>query len=158
METPELGLFIRLMHKTGDIIQSFVVGFEDKNGFTGLIGDYTGAGNYEDRLVIRNEFIPNFGEDECSIEDDEIIELFDKISPVSREDLITELHKFAEFDYGLGIYMIKENAKELLSSERTIYSGKIFKKIPYGVGVTYFDDGNRIEDSKLDFDKYKDGI
>jgi hypothetical protein len=129
-------------------VRFFAIGIinEDKT-FTGIMHDYTGAGNNEERLVFRDKWIPNSLDSE-PLEWDAQIDIFDKISPYTVGQIETAMDKFICYDTKVQNYvpqhgMMRYYQDRVLIDNMTIH-------VPYGLGNTCFIDGYEILDTLKD--------
>ena len=114
-------------------LRYFAIGVKDEdNGFTGIIHDYIGGGQFEVALVFKDTFLPQTYADGELVEWDDLAELFNKISPVSLEKLEDKLYTFADSDTEEFNYFIQEDKLYLFENGAFIDNANL--RTPYGLG------------------------
>lgn len=91
-------VFIQLIKSNEKEVRYFCVGSHDKdNKFTGLVHGYEGGGEFSEKLIIQDKFIPDYLNDE-PIEWDTLVEAFNKISLYSFDELDAAIREYIDFD------------------------------------------------------------
>ncbi len=126
-------------------IRFFIAGIFDVNKmFTGVMHDYTGAGNYEERLVVKDKWIPTV-EDGEPLEWEYEIELFDSIAGVTLEEIEDSNGEFMYLDTDAFNYVPEEDTLPWYNDGVLI--DKCSKVIPFGLGNTTFAEGYEIKET-----------
>ena len=126
-------------------IRFFIAGIFDVNKmFTGVMHDYTGAGNYEERLVVKNKWIPTV-EDGEPLEWDYQVELFDSITEITLEDIEDSNGEFMYLDTDTFNYVPEEDTLPWYNDGVLI--DNCSKVIPFGLGNTTFVNGYEIKET-----------
>ena len=81
-------------------VRFFLAGvINDNNAFTGIMHDYTGAGNHEECLVVEDKWVPITDVVlDMPIEWEVQVRVFNKLSPVTVEQIEDAMDKYICFD------------------------------------------------------------
>ena len=127
-------------------VRFFAIGTVDKNdAFTGIMHDYTGSGNYEERLVFKNKWIPTEIDGE-PLDWDEEVEIFNSISHNSVDEIETAMDKFICYDTDKFNY-VPQNGMMRYFSDNGVLVDNMSLWVPYGLGNTTFSDGYEIDET-----------
>lgn len=126
-------------------IRFFITGIFDVNKmFTGVMHDYTGSGNYEETLVVKDKWIPTV-EDGEPLEWDYQVELFDSIAETTLEEIENSNGEFMYLDTDIFNYVLEEDTLPWYNDGVLI--DNCSKVIPFGLGNTTFADGYEITET-----------
>jgi len=143
----EISKYIVLEKEGKKDVRFFAIGVvDDNNEFTGIMHDYTGAGNYEERLVFRDKWLPDYDVDGESFDWDEIVSRFDGISDFTVEDIETEIYKIMAYNTVGWNYEILEESMKLFGDGKVLIDNMSLN-VPYGLGNTTFIDGYEISET-----------
>ena len=122
-------------------VRFFVSGYiEDNKEFTGIMHDYTGGGNYEECLLIKDKFVPTFDSSSNEpLEWDEQVNIFNQYSAISVDKIESDIDKFIEYNTENFNYVPKKEA--ISKFENGVLMENISLNIPFGLGNTSFIDG-----------------
>ena len=125
-------------------IRFFVIGYFIDGKFSGVMHDYTGAGNYEEKLVYNDQFIPDSTLNGEQTEWDHQIDLFESLTGLCyTTDLEPYIEdKFITYDTKQFNYVIADNQHNKFTDNVLIHNCNLC--IPYGLGNTSFVDGYEI--------------
>lgn len=144
--------FIKLEKQNSNMVRYFAVGEHDsQNKFTGIVYGYEGGGEFSDAFIYKNKFLPSYFEDE-PIEWDEQLEVFDKISKYTFDELDSKIRDYAEFNTNSLQWLIYDETKELFDSG-VVYS--TMEKNPPSYGLTSWEDTPKEE---WEFNDFKNEI
>jgi len=126
-------------------VRFFAIGLinNDKT-FTGIMHDYTGCGNYEERLVVNDKWIPDSINNE-PLEWDEQVELFDSMSPYTVDQIETKMDEFIVYDTDVFNYLPQDGTMQYYG-ENSVLIDNMSLNVPYGLGNTCFADGYEISE------------
>ena len=133
-----------IVAKDDNSIRFFIIGYFIDGKFSGMMHDYTGAGNYEEKLVYNDQFIPDSTLDGELTEWDYQINLWEQLTGLSYVKHL-EQHtddKFIIYDPGQFNYIIADNQHDKFTDNVLIHNCNL--RIPYGLGNTSFADGYEI--------------
>ena len=116
-----------------------------ENTFTGIMHDYTGAGNYEEKLVFEDKWIPEVDSKGEALEWDTMVEIFNTHSPLSVDKIEDALDRFICYDTNVFNY-VPQNGMSRYFSDRVLIENMSLT-VPYGLGNTTFIDGYEINES-----------
>jgi hypothetical protein len=119
---------------------------DDDSTFTGIIHDYTGGGNYEERLVFEDKWIPDADNNKEPLEWDECVDIFNLLSPVKVSEIEDALDRFICYDTDVFNY-VPQNGMMRFYDENGVLIENMSPRVPYGLGNTSFIDGNEIVDT-----------
>jgi len=117
---------------------------EDKS-FTGIIHDYTGGGNYEERLVFEDKWLPDADNNDEPLEWDECVDIFNLLSPVKVSKIEDALDRFICYDTDAFNYA-PQNGMMRFYDENGVLIENMSLHVPYGLGNTSFVNGYLIKD------------
>ena len=151
----ELAKYI-VLTKNKKEVRFFAIGYIDNNKtFTGIIHDYTGAGNYEERLVFKDEWITTEVDGE-PLEWDTQVELFNSISQYTVEQIETTMDKYICFDTDLSNYVPQNGTMRYYNNNVLIDNMSL--NVPYGLGNTSFIDGYEITENIVKIEETVEAI
>lgn len=127
-------------------VRFFAIGVVNKDGtFTGIIHDYTGGGNYEERLVFKDKWIPEVDFTNEPLEWDTQVEIFNTLSKYTVDQIETAMDKYIYYDTDLFNYVPQNDMMKYFPDGVLIENMSL--RVPYGLGNTSFVDGYEIVDS-----------
>ena len=129
-------------------VRFFAAGIvNEDNTFTGIMHDYTGGGNYEEKLVFEDKWIPEVDSNNEPLEWDEEVEIFNTLSPTLTVQKIEDaLDEFICYDTGVFNYVPQNGMMRYFSDNGVLIENMSFR-VPYGLGNTTFIDGYEISES-----------
>ena len=117
----EKSIFIQLIKSNEKEVRYFCIGSHDKdNKFTGLVHGYEGGGEFSEKLIIQDKFIPDYLNDE-PIEWDTLVDAFNKIS----------LYTFDELDEAIRVYLDFDTSRqewEVLEEKMNLFDGIVYSE------------------------------
>ena len=124
-------------------VRFFAIGLvNDDETFTGIIHDYTGGGNNEERLVFKDKWVPNEILNE-PLEWDAEVELFNSIAPYTVDQIETAMDEFICYDTDVCNY-VPQNGTTRYYSNNGVLIDNMKICVPFGLGNTTFVDGYEI--------------
>ncbi len=133
----EKSIFIQLVQANKKEVRYFCVGFHDKdNKFTGLVHGFEGGGEFSEKLIIQDKFIPDYLNDE-PIEWDTLVDAFNRISLYTFDELDEAIREYLDFD-------TSKQEWEVVEDKMNIFDGKVYSKNmlinPPSYAMTTWDD------------------
>lgn len=133
----EKSIFIQLVQANKKNVRYFCVGSHDKdNKFTGLVYGYEGGGEFSEKLIIHDKFIPDYINDE-PIEWDTLVDAFNKISLYTFEELNDAVSEYLDFNTDVLEWEVIEEKMNLFDEK--VYSHNMLINPP-SYAMTSWDD------------------
>ena len=132
-------------------VRFFAAGEFDKDGFfTGMIHDNDGAGSYREYLIFKDKLLPRENGNDF-FDWDEQVEIFDKIATIvdtnlSVDRIKDDLREYIDYDTKEWNYVVLEEKLDKFDGD-FIVEGMDEDLIPYGIGLSHFDNGQRVSES-----------
>ena len=146
----KIAKYIRLDESKKEV-QFFAAGVIDDNGlFNGIVRDSIGKGDYKERLVFGDKWIPEFDENDKPLNWDEQMSLFEELAvfpffKLTLDDIETELFKYVEYDTSIFNYVpLEETLLEF--ADGVLLEGMSLDDIDYGFGESVIEHGLKVEE------------
>ncbi len=142
--------YIRLNESKKEV-QFFAVGVIDENGlFNGIVHDSVGKGDYKERLVFGDKWIPEFNENGQPLDWDEQVRLFEELAvfpscSITLDEIETELFKYVEYDTSIFNYTPLEEALSAFA-DGVLLEGMSLDDVDYGFGESVIEHGFKVEE------------
>ncbi|WP_152184410.1 hypothetical protein [Sulfurimonas indica] len=128
-------------------VRFFAAGIVNEYGtFTGIIHDYTGGGNYEEKLVFEDKWIPEVDSNNEPLEWDTQVEIFNTLSSLTVDKIEDSLDRFICYDTEVFNYVPQNGMMRYFDPDGVLVDNMSLRT-PYGLGNTSFVDGYKIVDS-----------
>lgn len=127
---PEVSLFIQLSDDK-KTVRYFSVGTYINDLFTGMVYGYEGGGEFTDRFVYENKFLPSYSCGE-PIEWDELLDIFESVSPYNYESIDGILRGYMDFNSTTYIWELEEDALAHFEGQNVFTISMYCEPISYG--------------------------
>jgi hypothetical protein len=128
-------------------VRFFAAGIVNEDDtFTGIMHDYIGSGDYKERLVFMDKWIPEADLNNEPLEWDEEVEIFDTLSPtLTVQDIEDALDEFICYDTDVFNYVPQNGMMRYFVDG--VFIDNISLRVPYGLGNISFIYGYAIVES-----------